>query len=197
MKLSILICTLNEPYSIDMLKRLRNILDPQIERYKHEVELLIHDAGRFMPTGTKRNELIKICEGDYLTFIDCDDVVCSHYINSIMTALESNPDVVTFNGWMTTNGGNRQDFTIKLGEKYEQRGNHYYRFPNHLCVFKKELIQHIKFPDIWVQEDYQWARQINDRKILKTSVHIDQDLYWYDFRSNKPRSPHGHAPAIR
>lgn len=196
-RLSILVCTLNEPYSIDMLKRLRNILDPQIERYKYEVELLIHDAGRFMPTGTKRNELIKICEGEYFCFIDSDDVVSSYYVDEIMKAIASNPDVVTFNGWMTTNGCNRQNFTIKLGSEYTERNNHYYRFPNHLTVMRKEAVQSVKFPDIWVQEDYQWARQIHDRKLLKTEVHIEQDLYWYDFRSNKPRSPHGQSHSVR
>src|SRR5690242_15908119 len=155
MKLSILICTLNEPYSIDMLKRLRNILDPQIERYKYEVELLIHDAGRFMPTGTKRNELIKQSEGEYITFIDCDDLVPNFYLNSIMTALGSNPDVVTFNGYMTTNGVNRQNFTIQLGSGYYEKNNHYYRFPNHLTVMRKAAVESVKFPDIWVTEDYQ------------------------------------------
>lgn len=187
MRLSILICTLNEPYSIDMLKRLRNILDPQIERYKYEVELLIHDAGRFMPTGTKRNELIKQSEGEYFCFIDCDDIVPNFYLNSIMKALESNPDVVTFNGYMTTNGVNRQNFTIKLGSGYYEKNNHYYRFPNHLTVMRKDAVKSVRFPDIWVTEDYQWAREINDRKLLKTSVHIEQDLYHYCFVSNKPK----------
>lgn len=187
-RLSILICTLNEPYSIDMLKRLRNILDPQIERFIGQIELLIHDAGRFMPTGTKRNELIKQCEGDYFCFIDCDDLIPNFYVDEIMKALESNPDVVSFNGYMTTDGNHRRNFTIKLGSKYEERNGHYYRFPNHLCTFRKELVESVKFPDIWVQEDFQWASKI--QYLLKKEVHIEQDLYHYDFRTKKPRSPH-------
>ena len=187
MKLSILICTLNEPYSIDMLKRLRNILDPQIERFRGQIELLIHDAGRFMPTGTKRNELIRQSEGDYIVFIDTDDLVMSYYIDEMMKAIESSPDVITFLGWMTTDGNHRRNFTIKLGSDYAERGGHYYRWPNHLACFKKSLVENIKFPDIWVQEDYIWSKAVRDRNILKTEVHIVKDMYWYDFRTKKPK----------
>lgn len=187
MKLSILICTLNEPYSIDMLKRLRNILDPQIERYKQDVELLIHDAGRFMPTGTKRNELIKICEGDYFCFIDCDDLIASYYLDEIMKGIERGVDVITMQGWMTTNNKNRADWTIKLGSEYVERNGHYYRWPNHLSVMKKSLVEHVKFPDIWVQEDYIWSKKIRDLNLLKTEYHIQEKIYHYDFKDNKPR----------
>lgn len=187
-RLSILVCTLNEPYSIDMLKRLRNILDPQIERFRGQIELLIHDAGRFMPTGTKRNELIKQSEGDYIVFIDTDDVVMSYYIDEMMKAIESSPDVITFIGWMTTDGNHRRNFTIKLGSDYAERGGHYYRWPNHLACFKKSLVENIKFPDIWVQEDYIWSKAVRDRNVLKTEVHIVKDMYWYDFRTKKPRN---------
>lgn len=184
MILSILICTL--PERVNLLTRLKNILEPQVNRHADVVEIKVHDAGRSMTTGDKRNQLINSCNGNYFCFIDDDDQVPIYYVDEILKAVVGFPDVVTFNGYMTTDGAKRQNFTIKLGSGYTEKNGHYYRFPNHLCVFKKSLVQHVKFPSVYVQEDYQWAKTIHDRKILKTEVHIDKDLYHYDFRSNKP-----------
>lgn len=188
MTLSVLIPTLPERYQL--LKRLQNILTSQVARYSDRVVIHYNDAGRHATIGEKRNALMERVTTDYSVFIDDDDIVSFNYIDSIMRAMESNPDCITFNGWMTTNGMNRRDFIIKLGEKYEERRGVYYRFPNHIVPMKTSLVRHIKFPHITQTEDYQWARQINDKKLLKTSVHIEQDLYIYDFRTNKP--PYGY-----
>lgn len=195
MKLSILIPTLNEPESINFLHRLKNILNPQIERYQGQVQLVINDAGRHMSTGTKRNELIRNSEGEYFSQIDTDDLVPAYYVDELMKAIESSPDVISFKGFMTTNGANRREFTIKLGEKYEERNGEYFRYPNHLCCFKRSIVEHIKFQDLWVQEDYLWATEIMKRKLLKSEVHIDKVLYHYDFRVKQKL--HGRAARIR
>lgn len=170
-----------------MLKRLTNILNPQIERYPGQVELSIHDAPRSMPTGTKRNHLIKNTDSEYFVFVDCDDLVPIYYVSELMTAIQQGPDVVSFIGYMTTDGHNRQNFTIKLGSSYVERNGHYYRWPNHLTAMKRERVQHIKFPDVWKQEDYIWSKQIHERKLLKTEIHVQKDLYHYDFISPHKR----------
>lgn len=180
----ILICTLPERATI--LKRLTKSLDKQKEKYNGLVDYKIHDAGRSMSTGRKRNQLIEQSQSDYFSFVDDDDMVSDVYVDSIMNVLPSNPDVVTFCGYMTTNGTHRRGFTIKLGSRYEERNGHYFRFPNHLCVFKREKVNMIKFPELWAQEDFKWAKQIHERRLLKTEVHIDKDLYWYDYISTKP-----------
>lgn len=189
MKLSILIPTLNEPESIQYLARLRGILDPQVAKYPGQVELRIHDAGRFMSTGQKRNELIHNSDGEYFSQIDCDDIVPDYYVDEIMKAIESNPDVVSFVGFMTTNGADRREFTIKLGEKYEERNGVYYRHPNHLTCLKRSTVGHIKFRPIWVQEDYYYATEIRDKGLLKSEVHIsDRWMYHYMFVSKQQQS---------
>lgn len=186
--LSILIPTLNEPFSIRMLKRLNAIIDPQIAQYPGQIEKIIHDAGRSMATGTKRNQLIKQSSGEYFVFIDSDDIVSDDYISEIMTAIAKGPDVVTFNGEMLTNGRNARRFEIRLGSGYYEKDGVYYRWCNHLTPMRRDRVAHVKFPDVWVQEDYRWSKEINDRKLLKTEVHIDQNLYVYDFWNPKPRA---------
>jgi glycosyltransferase involved in cell wall biosynthesis len=187
MKLSILIPTLNEPFSIKRLARLNAILDPQIEKYSGQVEKVIHDAGRFMPTGTKRNELINMSIGDYFAFIDADDVVDKHYVKRILEGIDKEVDVVTFCGWMTTDGANRVDFVIKLGEKYEERGGKYYRHPNHLAAMRRDKVERFKFQGKWQGEDYEWSKRIHDAKVLKTEHHFVDQLYWYDYINPRKR----------
>lgn len=159
------------------------ILEPQKTT---EVEIRLHDAGRgVMSTGEKRNKLIESARGEYFCFIDDDDVVPEYYVSEILKALESKPDVVSFIGYMTTDKGNRQDFTIKLGSPYVTRNNHHYRFPNHLCPMKRELVMHRKFPHTNIGEDYLWA--VGLQPLLKTEVHINKHMYWYDFISPSKR----------
>lgn len=192
MRLSILICHL--PEREHFLKRLMNILQPQVT---DGVEILVDDTGREMPTGTKRNKLIAQATGEYFSFIDVDDLVPMFYVNEILKAIEQKPDCVTFIGYMTTNGADRRNFVIKLGEKYEERDRVYYRPPNHLAVIKKELVKNIRFRDIWQLEDYHYCMDMQRLNLLKSEVHINCDMYHYDFQSNKHKTKHAKSNIIR
>lgn len=166
-----------------------NILQPQVNRYPGQVEIKIHDAGRSMTTGRKRNELISLSTGEYFVQVDDDDLVPVYYVNELMSAIKDNPDVITFCGYMTTNGENRENFVIKLGEGYEKRDGIYYRFPNHLCCYRKDLVKHVKFPNVTYTEDYQWSVEIKRQKLLKKEVHIGKDMYIYDYKTKLSRLP--------
>lgn len=158
------------------------MLTPQIT---NEVEILIDDRGREIPTGTKRNELYQKAKGEYVCSIDCDDEIATFYVSEVIKYMDSNPDCVTFEGWMSTNGGNRVDWVIMKGERYEERNGKYYRFPNHLVPIKKSIATQVKFPPKWVGEDYEWAKTINDLGLIKTSAHIPLRLYHYKFLTHK------------
>jgi glycosyltransferase involved in cell wall biosynthesis len=188
-KLDILIPCLNEPKSQEFLRRINSILDPQIARYHGQVGKIIDERGRHIPTGTKRNDMIAYSAADYFSFVDVDDLVSSDYVRRLMEGIELGVDVVTFQGKMLTNGAHKVDFIIQLGEKYEERGGKYYRWPNHLCCFKRELVEKIKFPPVWNGEDYQWSRKINDMNILKTEHHIPTQIYTYEYVTNKQANP--------
>lgn len=181
--LSILIPTLPEQESQQYLRRLNLIIDPQIAKFHGRVNKLIDERGRHIPTGTKRNDLIANSDSDYFVQIDCDDIVSSDYVRRIMEGIDKGVDVINFCGKMTTNGGHPVDFIIKTGEAYEERGGKYYRFNNHLCAFKREVVEKIKFPPIWIGEDYQWAKKIHDLKLIKTEHHIPSQIYHYDFKT--------------
>lgn len=185
--LSVLIPTLPERYGL--LKRLQGILIPQVDKHKDRVFIHYNDQGRSVTIGNKRNQLVSMVNTDFYVFIDDDDLISKDYISEILTAMDSNPDVITFNGWMTTNGINRKNFVIKLNERYEERNGIYYRHPNHLCPVKSSLGRQVMFPNQTSAEDYSYAVGLKQRKLLKTSIHIEKDLYHYDFVTTKP--PYG------
>lgn len=184
MILSILIPTLNKRRQLFQL--LNQHLTNQIEALNASDKVQIipfpNNGGII---GIMRNELVKKATGKYIVFIDDDDWVSDTYIEDILQAAESDPDVITFNGWMTTDGASRVDFVLKLGEDYCERGGLYYRYPNHLCPIKREIARMVHFKNIHHQEDYKFATELRDRKLLKTEVHIEKQLYHYRFLTNK------------
>jgi glycosyltransferase involved in cell wall biosynthesis len=185
MILSILVCTLPERKEIwQKLFIYLQAICP-IEAKNATVEIIYNEWDRTKTTGEKRNELIAAAKGKYIVFLDDDDWVPEYYITEILKAAESEPDVITFNGYMTTDGAQRVDFKLRLGEKYEARGGIYYRFPNHIVPMKRELVKDVKFEHITLGEDYKWAKQINDLGLLKTEEVIDKDMYHYQFISKK------------
>lgn len=183
MFLSILIPTL--PDRINQYTELINCINIQLTQLNafDKVQIISDDRDRSVPTGTKRNSLINGAKGLYTVFIDDDDKLPLFYIYEILKAIELNPDVITFKGYMTNNSVDRKDFVIKLNESYEERKGIYYRYPNHLCPMKKELIKDVKFEDITIGEDYKWATKIKELDLLKTEVHIDCNMYHYDYKT--------------
>jgi glycosyltransferase involved in cell wall biosynthesis len=181
MILSILTCTL--PERAHLLSRLSNKLTPQM--INKPVEFLVDPRNRTVPTGRKRNDLIRQAQGKYVCFVDDDDNVSGDYVDEILKAAEQDPDVITFCGWMTTDGRQPVDWVIKLGEEYEARNGIIYRFPNHLAVIRKEYAERISFPPIYQQEDYRWAVSMRNSGLLKTEVHIPKKLYHYDYHTVK------------
>lgn len=183
MKLSILIPTLTSEY--DFLKRLMQVLQPQVDRHKDEVEIILDDRGKSVTTGEKRNYLIKQSSGEYVVFIDTDDLVPIYYVDEILKAAQKESDCITFKGYMTTDWKNRKEFVLRKGSKYEERGGVYYRWPNHIVPIKRSIASAVKFPHQTYKEDYIWSKEINDRGLIKSETFIDKEMYHYDYRTKK------------
>ena len=115
--LSILIPTL--PERAHHLANLMAILTPQLT---DQVEVLIDDRPRGVTTGEKRNDLYAKAKGIYSVSIDDDDWIAHDYIENVLEHAKCGRDCITYKGWMTTNGGARVNFVLRLGENYEERG---------------------------------------------------------------------------
>lgn len=46
-----------------------------------------------------RNNGVQNAKGNYITFIDSDDTVADNYINNILSAIQSSPDLIQFNAY--------------------------------------------------------------------------------------------------
>lgn len=180
MKLTILIATM--PVRKWKFNRLLNILDAQMPD-NGSVEVLWDDSMEYN-IGVKRNKLLERAGGDYVVFIDDDDVVSGNYIRKILSATEGNPDCIGISGTITTNGKDEKQWHIskEYGTWYE-KNNVYYRTPNHISPVKREIALKIRFPEISFGEDAVYSRNIHPH--LVTENIVNGNIYKYKFNSHK------------
>jgi glycosyltransferase involved in cell wall biosynthesis len=178
MTLSILICSLWE--RAGDLARLLRVLDPQLTP---DVELLIEVDNREKTTGAKRNILLEKAKGKYVVAVDDDDLVSETYVADILEAAKEDKDAIVFNGWITTNGGNKRRFKLSKDYPYTTKDNIYYRYPNHIVPIRATIAKGFKFPDKVYGEDYAWATKIHKSRLIKTETKIDKELYYYLYKS--------------
>ncbi len=174
MRLSILICSLDErKYFLD---RILSLVNPQIDGA--DVEVLVDLDNREKTIGKKRNDLLDRAKGDYVCFVDDDDIIPSYYIKEIMQALTTSPDCVGFKGVITTNNQNPRTFIHTLScEKWHEENGRYYRCPNHWNPIKRVFALEARFPEICWGEDHQYSMAV--KPLLKTEVYIDKNMYYY------------------
>ena len=171
-KLSILICSVScRKYFLD---RILSLIEPQLV---NGVEI-ITDLDDKKILGTKRNDMMQQANGDYIVFVDDDDVVPAYYVRETMKALESNPDCTGFKGIRTVKSKDPKIFihSNKYSEWFEDK-EYFYRSPNHWNAVKKELAIKAGFPDINWGEDAEYSKRL--KPLLETSVFIDKIMYYY------------------
>lgn len=173
-RLSILICSLYEREFL--LNRLLEVLKPQITS---EIEYIIDVDNGEVTTGFKRNRLLEKATGEYISFIDDDDLISKDYVSKIFNATRTSPDCCGMEGLITFQKRKitrKFIHTIKCTEWYE-KDHVYYRCPNHLSPVKRIHAITTKFPDITVGEDHDYSNRL--RPLLKTEIYIDGPIYFY------------------
>jgi glycosyltransferase involved in cell wall biosynthesis len=101
--LSILICTIDGRESF--LQSLLQNIENQIKGYEKEIEVVVCKDNKERTIGSKRNELLQGCIGEWACFIDDDDQIAEDYIPKAIKILkEENPDCINLIGVITTDG---------------------------------------------------------------------------------------------
>jgi glycosyltransferase involved in cell wall biosynthesis len=184
--LSILILTL--PTRIESYSNLIKSLNQQVvvNNLMDRVQILSFCDTKELSVGNKRNILLNQSCGKYVCFIDDDDIISNDYIIKIISAINSDADVITFCGEYVENNF-KKPFSISL----IHRGNYnypniFYRLPNHLCPVKREIAMQSMFTDKSFGEDSDYAERIN--KHLKNEFHIQDKLYFYMYDSNQSQT---------
>lgn len=186
MKWSILICSIFER-SKD-LEKLLTVLYPQIAPYQ-DVEVIISSDNCQKSIGKKRQELLEASRGDFVSFIDDDDLVDSDYVKEILPHLYYN-DYIGFKLQSYVQG--RPDkITIhdaNIDGWYED-DEAYYRDFSHINPIRKSIALEAEFHG-GRAEDNRWANEIRQYKhLIKHSRFIDKVLYFYYYDPSKTTQP--------
>lgn len=181
MRLSILIPTL--PARVHLLNRLLQGLLPQVDTSNIEV---LFSSDRGCSIGEKRNRMVGQATGDYISFIDDDDVISNHYIPQIMEGINKGVDCCGLTGLYKPDNGKEQIFihSIQYKEFFERDGI-LYRCPNHLNAVKREHALKCPFPHWERSEDSNYAFQLRDAGLLKSEHMITDIIYTYEYVSDK------------
>lgn len=68
-------------------ERILKQLDKQIEGYSG-IELLVLEDNRQRQLGAKRQAIVDIAQGEYISFVDDDDLISDHFIDTICPMLD-------------------------------------------------------------------------------------------------------------
>jgi len=194
--LSILICHL--PERRELLNRLLRVLIEGHHSYDMKqvttydlvhrgFEITINPWSRAeATTGQKRNHMVQGAAGDFICFIDDDDLVADNYVAKILETIKRKPtnDCIGLVGQISWQGEKRVNpkkfiHSIEVNEWHE-KDDVYYRTPNHLNPIAARHAKAVEFPDITVGEDHIWSDAI--RPLLKHEIMIEDTLYYYECR---------------
>jgi hypothetical protein len=186
-KLSVLILTLKS--RADFLDRLLSVLSPQCEN--QPVEVLIESDDGEQCIGEKRNLVLARAVGEYIAYIDDDDLIADDYVSSILKGIESGADCVGFKASLTKDGR-------PIGEQFWRWENDrfrkeevsdawtiWHRKPTHQCAVKRELALRVGFPPQNLLEDVDYIERLYP--LLRSGAFIDKHLYFIQHRSYETR----------
>ena len=186
MRLSIIIPFYNTPAMTD---ELISVLAPQCGK---DVEIIVVDDGSdscYFNESVKtirkanggvssaRNRGLKEAKGEYIVFIDSDDLVTEDYIEQIFKSIESEPDTV-YISW--------RSIDRRLGKVIQGENDEFN--PWNRCVwnrvFKREYIDGLSFrEDLQVAEDDDFLNQLTP---TTNKTYITKQIYIY--RNNRAGS---------
>ena len=172
-----------EKYCITLIKE----LERQIGNL--DIELLVFYDNLNRTIGGKRNSLMHIARGDFISFIDDDDLISPNYISSIYEEIEKdrNLDLVTFDMKLRVLGSDpvicKHDPNVPP-PGYMENGV-WHGIPSHIMVWRCELVRSAAFPNKNFGEDYEWMTTVSS--YVKNHKNIDKILYSYECgRSSMP-----------
>jgi len=189
-KLSILIPTL--PVRLNKMVKLVNTLTTQIHKggFSDVVQLMVDMDSKEVSIGEKRNRMVVNACGEYVVFIDDDDLVSPIYVKMLLHGINQNKDVITFKGEYWESRNKVKDIVLGMHHNNHNTKDFFYRSPNHLCAIRRVIALKCKYPHINFGEDSEY--QVKVRKHIKTECHINDKLYFYHFEERKSQThPHG------
>lgn len=157
------------------------MLDPQLVS---GVELRIKTCDYNLSLGENRYSMLEEAVGDYVSFVDDDDLVSPNYVSSILPLL-GDVDYVGFQLQLFIDGRAEKPtyHSLEYEEWYEDSEG-FYRDISHLNPIKREIALQVPMSGN-LGEDSRWASGLRNKQLVKTEKYIDDIMYFYYWRSNK------------
>lgn len=185
MKLSIIIPYYNtKEYTDELLECLDKQIVPGVEviliddgspkPYKSKYKWLSVIRTKNQGQAAARNRGLKCAKGEYIQFIDSDDMVSPHFIRKLLEKIEDNPELIEYS-WRSLNIKGVQ-FDYKVKRQGDRLSN-----PS-ACTrcFKRSLIGNIRFNEQKdATEDEDFSRRVGYlSKDIKAAI-IPEYMYFY------------------
>jgi glycosyltransferase involved in cell wall biosynthesis len=153
---------------------------------KNNVQVVCISDNNIMNIGSKRNWLMDMALGKYISYVDDDDLLSDNYVDSLLSKVSENSDVIVFD--VMYNNGSLKKRVLYDFNFFEDAdgGDVFYRIPNHLMCFNASIARIASFKDINWGEDAIWAKEI--KKHIKTQSRISEVLYTYKDNSETSES---------
>lgn len=188
---SLLICTVESRR--DLLAALLDVLLPQCEADGRVEVIGCHDAGHphgGAPVGTKRQALLDAAAGEYVSYVDDDDMVEPDFVAACAQAMDAAPDFVAFEHHYYVDG--HLDARVVTGLQYPEPADLapapgggppiLVRPVTHINPVRRALTSQVRFPAMaGAGEDRDWVLQVWPR--LHTQADAGRVLYHYRHRS--------------
>lgn len=172
------------------LNQLFQVLRPQLNASDGRAVASVRQFDHTMSLGENREAMRRAAVGEYICFVDDDDLVARNYVSEILKAATWRPDQITFEVQVLLGDDLATAVTIYQSLAYSgwrtdtSTFNHY-RDISHLCPMRRELALKVPMSG-GIGEDYQWAKAMRDLDVVNTEQNIPAPpLYYYWLRSRR------------
>ena len=192
---SILVLSINARNAL--LERLLHVLRPQVYANQPRVEMLVDVDNGEMRVGAKRQRLLEVAKGRYVSFVDDDDLVAPDFVERLLAAIQGNPDAdaIGFKGrrYMDDKLTGEIIYDHKFKgwiDKKVADGFQYQRTLGHLNPVRRKLALRVGFNRV-LQRSEDRLYSVGLKSLIKKTVFVDACLYDYFFRSPARRRQDG------
>lgn len=186
-KWSILIPSL--PARRELRKRVLDRLEYQLGTCDYDdIELLVLEDNRSREYGPKLQAMIDIAQGEYVCFVDDDDLVSDHYVKTLRPLMDG-VDHVGFTASISIEGGPWKPVYYSVKHKvWRDTPKGYYRNPQHLTPIRRDLAVQIPWRGHY-GADRDWSTRMAEAGLIQTEnlAPKDDPVYFYYCDTTKNR----------